>query len=199
MAFRIAEQDPHFLELEALYHKYRNRRTKAQIFSLWAKSILPDQPQINEKQFINWTRSVTEAEGDAIIQAHQQQDVDLIEAGRTVTLVQMENKLRKVGGDLVDEASTIMESNKEDAVPLKERYFALTIVEKMWGKLIKEKEIAIKAHAEKRESVGMFAKLLRSAMSGELTMEDVDKLKNINQSDAAEPTATTETIAQGTA
>jgi hypothetical protein len=87
--------------------------------------------------------------------------VENIIADREVSLIEIERSLRNATGGLVREADNIMKTHEEEGVNLKERHFALGVVDKVWGKIQKEKEIAIKAHAEKRESVGMFAKLLR--------------------------------------
>lgn len=174
---KLIDIEPHFTELLVTWEKNKSRRTKAEIFKLWVKQIQPDEPKITEKQFINYTRYVKEREKEKKIEVQNNSIVDKICAKRDASLVEIEQSLRSATHSLVNEANTIMDLNAEDGVPLKERYFALTVVDKIWGKVQKEKEIAIKAHAEKRESVGMFAKLLRGAMSGEFTMKDVETLK----------------------
>lgn len=178
MAKQISKIEPHFRELVALYERNRNKRLKAQIFDLWEKMILPDKPQITLTQFINWTRTFGRKETDenamAVLPA-EKSDIEIIEAGRVVSLATIEEKLRGVTTNLVDNAANIM---ADEDLPLKERYYALTIVDKVWRHLTKEKEIAIKGHAEKRETVGMFAKMLRGAMSGEMTLRDIEMLNN---------------------
>ena len=173
----IDKKEPRFLELQVLYDKHKSRRTKAEIFRMWEKIIAPDKPKISLNQFVNFTRTLKEREFSAQVTATDNIDIERIMTDRAVTLVQIEEDLRSVTGDLVGEAKKIMDINKEDGVQLKERYFALTVVDKVWDKIQKEKNIAIKAHAEKRESVGMFAKLLRGAMSGEFTMKDVEVMR----------------------
>ncbi len=197
MAQLISEIEPRFSDLVTLFERNRFKRTKAQIFELWKKMIEPDKPKISLEQFINWTRRYSQKEYDAnamAIAGGADDDLEIIRATQERSIVQIESDLRGVTGALVDEAKGIMENHAEDGMPLKERYFALTIVDRIWGKVLKEKELAIKAHAEKRESVGMFAKLLRGAMSGEFTMKDIERMKEISKNGQPESVATTETI-----
>lgn len=160
-----------------MWDKNKSRRTKAEIFAMWEKIILPDLPKINCTQFINYTRNLSVKNKEIKIAEEAALPIQRIVLNREASLVEIEQGVRSAVGGLVNEANEIMELNKEDGVPLKERYFALAVVEKIWAKVQKEKEISIKAHAEKRESVGMFAKLLRGAMSGEFTMQDVENMK----------------------
>lgn len=184
----IANIEPHFTELLVLWDKNKDRLTKADIFQRWTKKIKPDVPVITVTQFINYTRNLNEREKDRRIEQEGNSIVDKIIKSNEVSLVEIEQGIRSVTGSLINDAHEIMKINEEDGVPLKERYFALGVVDKIWGKIQKEKEISIKAHAEKRESVGMFAKLLRGAMSGEFTMQDVENMKetygHINQEPA---------------
>jgi len=184
----IANTEPHFTELLVMWDKNKDRLTKADIFQRWTKKIKPDVPVITVTQFINYTRNLNEREKDRKIQEEGSAIVDRIIKSNEASLVEIEGGIRSITGSLINDAHEIMKLNEEGGVPLKERYFALGIVDKIWGKVQKEKEIAIKAHAEKRESVGMFAKLLRGAMSGEFTMRDVENMKetygHINQEPA---------------
>lgn len=189
MAGQIVPKDPNFPVLEQLMLKNKNRRTKEEVFNLFVKAIAPQEPTFTLRQFINWTRNWTET--DRQIAAAQSQEVELIEAQRAVTVVQMESKLRNVADSLLDEAADIMEEHKENGVPLKERYFAAKIADSIWGKILKEKELAIKHHAEKRQTAGMFANLLRGAMSGEFTMADIEAMRQ-SQETKKEEHATTE-------
>lgn len=166
--------EPNFELLVGMFFREKNRRTKKQIFCRWQKKIAPDEAKITVEQFIAWTGNHNET--DLAIAVAQRKDVETIERGRTRTLVSLEGQLRRVTGMLMDEAENIMEEHRDEPLPLKERYFASNIVMNTWAKVTKEKEIAIKAHAEKRETVGMFAKLMEQAQSGEMTMEDVEKL-----------------------
>lgn len=195
MALDLVKIEPHFESLLILRNKHKNRKSNAEIFALWENAILPDAPKITFKQFTNHLRYQAEAKADEIIESKQNSLLDQIEAKRDVTLVTIEKKLRVASDSLVDEAVRISEdAASEDGAQLKERYFALTVIDKMWGKLQKEKEIAIKAHAEKRESVGMFAKLLRGALSGDFTMQDVENLQNKYNGDKL---PTTERVPEG--
>lgn len=173
----IEKTEPNFTRLFVLWTNHKNRKTNPEIFKMWVEMIKPDVPKITEKQFLNFLRRFKDNEKDKEIQAAGEATFNRIMVDREISLVQIENGLRRVTGGLIQDAENIMEQNEESTAPLKERYFALGVVDKVWGKLQKEKEIAIKAHAEKRESVGMFAKLLRGAMSGEFTMKDVQNLK----------------------
>ena len=174
----LETKEPNFHILSALFEKYRNKKTKAVIFDMWRKSILPAVPQITLIQFINWTRNLIDRENEEAFELTRTDDAAVIEQGRIKTISELEESLREVSSDLLDDARDTMKMAREEGgVPLKERYYALGVVEKLWGKTIKEKEIAIKAHAEKRESVGLFAKLLRGAMSGELSMKDVELMR----------------------
>jgi len=171
----ISKREPHFTELLMLYDKHKYRKTKANIFSLWEKMIRPDVPKINKTQFINYTRNLKEKERDKLLQAETKKPIEQWKERRESSLIELESKIKSAAGNLLEEANQIMEI--ADGAELKERYFALTVVDRMWAKTQKEKEISIKAHAEKRESVGMFSKLLRGAMSGEFTMRDVAMMK----------------------
>ena len=195
----LENREPNFNILTSLYEKYRNKKTKATIYEMWRKVILPSAPQISLTQFINWTRNLSVKENDDAFELTRTDDVEMIEAGRAKTISELEEEIREVSTDLLADAKDTMRMAREDGgVPLKERYYALGVVEKLWGKTIKEKEIAIKAHAEKRESVGLFAKLLRGAMSGELSMKDVELMrKNCGgESEQPEP-ARIEVAAEG--
>lgn len=186
MPKRATTADPHFPELKELTRLHRKRRSKSWIFKTWVKQIYPDKPTITEKQYINWTRYHTDAEFE--IEEAQKSDVAHIVAQRRATLSDIEESLREVTDLVVDEAKGIMQNNQDEQLPLKERYYALTVVDKVWGKVIKEKEIAIKANAEKRETVGLFAKLLRGAMAGEFSLADLNRLKEAKN---GHPTETT--------
>lgn len=188
----VEEIEPRLSELVFLYQKHKARKTKEEVYELWEKSIAPDVPQITSKQWINYTRTLNEREAEAAIAKKQNGFMEEIEARRDVSLVQIEEQTRSVTKDLMDEAQEIMRLHKDEGMPLKERYFALTAVLGVWGKVQKEKEISIKAHAEKRESVGMFAKLLRGAMSGEFTMRDVELMKTEAAAPVKMAEATTE-------
>lgn len=170
----LETQEPHFELLKGMYLKEKHRRTKQQIFERWAKKILPEEPTLSFIQFRDWTGRFSDTE--IRIADAQKADIELIEKGRGRTIVQLEGQLRRVVGKVLDEAERIMDENEEETLPLKERYLAVGIVKDVWGRITKEKEIAIKAHAEKRESVGMFAKLMEKAQAGEITMEEVERL-----------------------
>jgi len=164
--------------------------------------ILPDEPQIKFAAFLNYTQRATRRleqernkERDLELRTEGSAAVDRIVNKREATLVQLEESLRGTVAQLVDNASTIMQS-PEDA-DIKEKYFALAVATNVWGKIQEEKKISIKAHAEKRESVGLFAKLLRSAMSGEFTMRDVEVMKQTHGT-AAEDAPGIEGAAVGT-
>jgi len=198
----LEQKEPHFTELLVLYEKYRKKKTKEWVFKKWMALILPDEPQIKFAAFLNYTQRATRRleqernkERDLELRTEGSSAVDRIVNKREATLVQLEESLRGTVAQLVDNASTIMQS-PEDA-DIKEKYFALAVATNVWGKIQEEKKISIKAHAEKRESVGLFAKLLRSAMSGEFTMRDVEVMKQTHGT-AAEDAPGIEGAAVGT-
>lgn len=191
----ISQIEPHFNELLACYEEYKSRRNLLEIFDVWARRIKPDVPLISPKQWQNYMRYQAEKIKDSIIKDRQDAPIVEHQKNQVASLVEIESQIRGTTSDLLEEAGAIMRINKEDGVPLKERFFALAVVDRIWGKVQKEKEIAIKAHAEKRESVGMFAKLLRGALSGEFTMKDVELMKK----NYGNTLPTTEPVSEGIA
>lgn len=171
----ITQQEPHFELLSSMYFKEKHRRTKAQIYGRWLKKIEPDLPQLTEKQFIDWTTRNTDT--DRAIEQAQKADILEIESKRTATISHIENRVRGLLDMELDEAERIMQENEEETVPLKERYYAHTILKDTVKAVQKEKEIVIKAQAEKRESVGMFAKLMSQAQAGDITLEELEARK----------------------
>jgi hypothetical protein len=179
MAFvSLRDKEPHFDNLELLWDAHRDKRKSREIFRLWEETIAPDAPQITLQQFISWDRTQRIKEKGQKKKMKERdllppKNSDIIRARRLISMVDMEQKVHQAADNLVDQALDASVSGKA-----RDKAFSLTVVNALWGKLQKDKEIAIRAHAEKRETVGLFAKILRSAVSGEFTMADVQKLKN---------------------
>lgn len=173
----IRDQEPHFQELVDLWDAHRDKRMIRDVFRLWEEIIAPDLAQITCKQFITWnkTQRVKEKYQKKVMKEREilpPSAVDIMRARRVTSMVEIEQKVNVAADILAEKAVELAgSSNKTD------RQFSLMVVTNVWGRMQKEKDIAIKAHAEKRETVGLFAKLLRGAMTGQFSMEDVQRLK----------------------
>lgn len=170
----IKKLEPNYEIMARLYFEQKERRTKAQIWCVYQDEIAPEVPVITEQQFIDWTLNSGEAaHTEFLVATNRAKVLNAIDEGRVQTIGILEGKMRRIAGKLLDEAEKIMDENAIEAISLKERYFAAAVVKDVWGKVIKEKEVALKAHAEKRETVGMFGKLMDKAQAGEITMDEV--------------------------
>src|SRR5690554_3891805 len=97
----VADIEPHYEELLALYENYRHTKTKRKIFELWAKQILPETPKITVEQWINHTRylnsSLREKEMRRIQREGTRNMIAKTTEASAITLVKMEDKMKQLG------------------------------------------------------------------------------------------------------
>jgi hypothetical protein len=181
--------EPHADALIESYLKNFPEKTKSEIYDDWCQDIHPDQPQIDLKQFLNFTRNIPSSKFKSIGQQKRVLEERKIEPLRevvssavqrythdkVVSMIDIEKKMLAVTDGLLDEALDIV--NDRETKRISEKEFALKTVMVVQKGNQKEKEIVLKAHAEKRSQQSHFAKMMQGAMSGSFTMTDVEKMK----------------------
>lgn len=174
----IPEREPHFDELRLLFDEKFPRLTKPQIYDKWVELISPDEPQITEKQFVNWTRNVgRKKKEEQRVQEAQEAGLENFLEYQKISMMALEHKVRVGQNMMLEDALDIAQKAKDQ--PLKERYYAQSVINDTQKTIHKEKDIVLKRQKETRETVGMFAKLAGQAMTGELAIDDVQLLEDV--------------------
>ena len=176
---KSVEKDPHYDVLIHLYEKYP-RLNLSEVFKLWQKSILPEEPTVSMHQVRYYITNEYKSKAEVVVADVDESDIHSTPVKnfllkQEASLVQLGKMVNAGQQKMVEDAIETVEKGND--APLKERYFMAKVFTDARNALLKERELGIKAHREKRETVGQFAKLAQGVMSGEFSMEDLAALQ----------------------